>query len=147
MKKFEINVRGDYFGTYEGADADAAVEAYARGAGFKSYADLCDVVGEETKDWRDVIEAVEFKTIRHIIVTIRPEDEDAPVPNGDGIVAQGDIEVADPEALKVLAQETFYAAETDVKSGKYGAGSFRLMVIDYTDDEQGCDLHDELVRS
>ncbi|WP_062234694.1 hypothetical protein [Aureimonas sp. N4] len=149
MKKFEISVRGDYFGTYEGADADAAVEAYARNAGFKSYAELCDVVGEDSTDWRDVIEVVEFKTARHIMVTVRPEDEDedAPMPNGDGIVSQGDREVASPEALKEVALSLFYKAEADIKAGKYGDGAFRLMVIDYTADEAGRDLHDEIVRS
>lgn len=48
MPRFEISSRstGLVFGTYEGETATAALETYARDAGYRSFADLAEALGQ-----------------------------------------------------------------------------------------------------
>ena len=52
MKSFKIQGNaGVDFGTYEADDAQGALDAMARDAGYKSHADACEATGEQTDDW------------------------------------------------------------------------------------------------
>jgi len=62
MTTFKIIANGIEAGTYEGADADAAVEAYARDAGYKSTADAASVLGQSVEGFRAELRVVEVTT-------------------------------------------------------------------------------------
>lgn len=49
MAKFQITnpVTGINLGTYEGATKTEALDAYARDAGYKSFADACEATGDD----------------------------------------------------------------------------------------------------
>lgn len=57
MKKiFEIVANGNLFGEYEGENADAAIDAYAREAGYEDFADLLRRVPGSTREELEVFE-------------------------------------------------------------------------------------------
>jgi hypothetical protein len=47
MSSYKIWANGHDFGTFAGATAEEARDAYARDAGYKSYEDLCDTIGTD----------------------------------------------------------------------------------------------------
>jgi hypothetical protein len=49
MSSYTISANGYDFGTYEGATAEDARNAYAKDAGYKDYADLCETIGTDPK--------------------------------------------------------------------------------------------------
>jgi len=59
MTTFNIIANGTEMGTYEGTDADAAVEAYARDAGYKSASDAATSLGQSVESFRAELRVVE----------------------------------------------------------------------------------------
>lgn len=58
-KTFEITANETLMGEYEGADENAAIDAYARDAGYADFADLLENVPGST---REEVEAFEIDT-------------------------------------------------------------------------------------
>ena len=55
-KTFEISANGTLMGDYKGDSSDAAIDAYARDAGYDDFADLLACVDGSSKDELDVFE-------------------------------------------------------------------------------------------
>lgn len=54
MAQHQIVANGIDMGIYEGADADEALDAYARDAGYPDYATLCDDIGADPSEARAI---------------------------------------------------------------------------------------------
>lgn len=55
-KTFEIAANGNLMGEYSGENAEAAIDAYAREAGYEDFADLLSRVPGSTREELDVFE-------------------------------------------------------------------------------------------
>ena len=63
MKKYRIFANKFFMGIFEAEDEDAALDAYAREAGYPSFADLADMHKqlESDEEYRYIYEAVEVE--------------------------------------------------------------------------------------